>query len=177
MNKFQPIEDVYVYDNVLSLHDRESFLHTCMESKYNIVGWQDQPSEEGYIHSAWSKEDLVNSGFLSATGIDEIMKEIGLSVEQVYKGVINVDTLSDSHWPHTHDGVVLLYYLNMEWQEGWGGETLFYDTNSKEIIYGSKFTPNRVIVFAGNIPHNIKHQNRIADKHRMSFSIFFNKEF
>jgi SM-20-related protein len=63
----------------------------------------------------------------------------------------------------------------MEWQDGWGGETLFYDEGNKEIIYGSKFTPNRVVVFDGNIPHNIKHQNRIADKYRMSLSIFFNK--
>jgi hypothetical protein len=176
MNRFQPLEDVYVYDNVLSLTERDYILKTCRNSNFNILGWQENSAEEGYVHSAWSNEDLVDSGFLSWPGINKIMKERGLSIEQVYKVVINVDTLSDSHWPHTHNGVVLLYYLNLEWLEGWGGETLFYDTNSKEVIYGSKFTPNRVIIFDGGIPHNIKHQNRIADKYRMSLSIFFNKE-
>ena len=176
MNKFSPIENVNVYDNVLSLHKQQNLFSFCQHSKYSIVGWNDLISTtESYIHSSWSKEDLENSKFFDTKNTKKILSDNKLSIDKFSRCEVNVDTLSDSHWPHTHDETVVLYYLNMEWQNGWGGETLFYDEDNKEIIYGSRFTPNRVVVFDGSIPHNIKHQNRIADKYRMSLSVFFNK--
>jgi len=174
MNKLNPTKEVYVYDNVLSSHEQQNILLYCTNSVYRIAGWSDLVySKEGYVHSWWAKEDLERSGFLDNANVREVIKEQGLSLDNFDHCVVNLDTISDSHWPHTHVETVLLYYINMEWQEGWGGETLFYDEYGRDIIYGSKFTPNRIIVFDGKIPHNIKHQNRIADKYRMTLSIFF----
>jgi hypothetical protein len=147
----------------------------AMTSAYLITGWNDTLySKEGYVHSEWSKEDLEKSGLLDSDNMKKIIKGEGISLDKFSHCILNIDTISDSHWPHTHPETVVLYYLNIEWQEGWGGETLFYDRDCKEIVYGSKFTPNRIIVFNGDLPHSIKHQNRIADKYRMSLSIFFN---
>ena len=176
MKKFSPIDNVNVYDDAFSLSKQQDIFSFCRNSKFSIVGWNDLTNTtESYTHSNWSKEDLENSKFFDTDNTKRILSDNNLSIDKFSRCVVNVDTLSDSHWPHTHSETVVLYYLNMEWQDGWGGETLFYDEGNKEIIYGSKFTPNRVVVFDGNIPHNIKHQNRIADKYRMSLSIFFNK--
>jgi hypothetical protein len=177
MNTFSPLTSIQVYDDVLLLPEQQNLVNYCMNSNYSIVGWTDLiHSREGYTHSLWSPKDLKASRFLVSNNVTKILNSNGLTMDRFSKCVINIDTLSDSHWPHVHDETVLLFYLNMEWAEGWGGETLFYDGVGKEIVYGSKFTPNRVIVFDGKIPHNIKHQNRVADKYRMSMSIFFHKK-
>lgn len=176
MIKINPKANIKVYDNVLKNYEQHSMFDFCLNSFFTIKGWQDTAtSNESYLHSNWTLEDLQKSEFLQYFNITKILEESDLNVDNFKECVMNVDTLSDSHWMHTHYENVLLYYINLDWQDGWGGETLFYDADGKEIIYGSRYTPNRVIVFDGNIPHTIKHQNRIADKYRMSLSIFFNK--
>lgn len=59
--------------------------------------------------------------------------------------------------PHMDDAAAgrftLLYYPNPEWQDGWEGETLFYDADG-EIALAVKLRPNRAVFFDSRILHN-----------------------
>jgi hypothetical protein len=65
--------------------------------------------------------------------------------------------------------------VNLEWLDGWHGETLFYDETCKNIIFASPFTPNRVIVFDASIPHSLRPPSLIATKFRFTLALIFNK--
>ena len=68
----------------------------------------------------------------------------------------------------------VLYYINLDWRDGWHGETLFYNPNNlKEIIYTSLYIPGRIILFDGSIPHAIRPQSIKAPKFRFTLSLFF----
>ena len=69
----------------------------------------------------------------------------------------------------------MLYYANREWKPEWGGETVFYDEGGKDIIYTSPYVPNRMIFFAGELPHRYNPPSRVAPKFRFSISTFFER--
>ncbi len=58
--------------------------------------------------------------------------------------------------PHLDDSkpgsYTLLYYPNPEWQDGWDGETVFYD-EADEIALSVRLRPNRAVFFDARIPH------------------------
>ena len=93
------------------------------------------------------------------------------------KVILNVTTASDSHFVHAHpESKVVLYYVNQEWKDGWHGETLFYSENLKDIVHANVYTPGRVIVFDGKIPHAIRPQSIIGPQFRYTLAMVFNKE-
>ena len=79
------------------------------------------------------------------------------------------------HYLHIHQKQqVCLYYVNLDWRDGWHGETLFYNPdNLKEIAYTSLYIPGRIILFDGSIPHAIRPQSVKAPKFRFTLSLFF----
>ena len=87
--------------------------------------------------------------------------------------------MGDTHWTHDHTNqTVLLYYVNTEWLDSWGGETLFFDNFNKDIVYGSSYTPNRVLVFDGEIPHTIRPPSKIfPHKFRFTLTLLFNQPY
>ena len=76
----------------------------------------------------------------------------------MYASYVNV--LKNGDLPGIHvdapyfveDNLTVLVYLNAEWRQNWGGETIFYDHNldAKKIV---SLKPGRVVMFDGRIPH------------------------
>jgi SM-20-related protein len=56
----------------------------------------------------------------------------------------------DSQDP-TH--MTLIYYPNLRWAPGDGGETLFYNEAETTVVRTVEPVPNRLVVFSGSIPH------------------------
>ena len=82
----------------------------------------------------------------------------------------------DVNFIHTHpDQIVALHYSNLTWNPEWGGETLFYKDNKRDILLSSPYVPNRLLIFDGAIPHTIKAQNLMGPSYRFTTSVFFNK--
>ena len=78
LNKFSPIDNVNVYDNVLPLQKQQGIFSFCQNSKFSIVGWNDlHSSKESYTHSAWTKEDLENSKFFEEANTKKILTDKG----------------------------------------------------------------------------------------------------
>jgi SM-20-related protein len=57
---------------------------------------------------------------------------------------------TDSNIP-TH--LTSIYYPNLEWQPDYGGETLFFDADGADLVGAIYPKPNRLVIFAGTIPH------------------------
>jgi len=98
--------------------------------------------------------------------------------ENISTAVLNLVKSEDVHHIHSHRGSqVVLVYLNLNWRDGWYGETLFFDKfDFNKIIFASAFVPGRIILFDGQIPHTIRPQSKVGPKFRMTLSLFYNKQ-
>ena len=91
------------------------------------------------------------------------------------KVVCNLVRPDDVHNIQIHQKQqVCLYYVNLDWRDGWHGETLFYNPKDlKEIAYTSLYIPGRIILFDGSIHPAIRQQSVKAPKFRFTLSLFF----
>jgi hypothetical protein len=92
------------------------------------------------------------------------------------KCVLNLSTPADVNFVHAHpEDKILLYYVNLDWRDGWHGETLFFDETGKRIMFASTYTPNRLIAFDAKIPHTIRPQSHIASFYRFTLALVYTK--
>ena len=173
------MEDIKVLDHLLDANEQYNLSIMAHNSSLTL-GWEDKDWGEGakdkFIHSQWDLRDIKRSGILDSSTVQEELKERGLSIHNFDKAILNVDTIADSHWTHVHPGkTVLLYYLLEDWQDGWAGETLFFDrSNPIEVAYCSRYVPNRGIIFDGEIPHSVRAPSRsYPHKYRYTLATIF----
>jgi hypothetical protein len=168
---------IKIYDNLFDLKFRQ-IIYDYIDTSMFRIGWSDGPIIENrkhrFLHAAYLNEEIENIGFYKKIKNTPIEKDIeGLEFAHA---VANLSTPSDSNFVHTHpEKIGILYYANLEWLDGWHGETIFYDETGKDIIFASAYTPGRIIVFDGSIPHAIRPQSSIATKFRFTLSLFFNE--
>ena len=177
-----PHPEITIYDNVFNWDLNKSIMLNCTKVPY-FIGWQDSFNEaESFLHSRITKDMWLNrtkdqslNDFLDPLITSEPFKNI--NENKIVQTVVNCDTTYDTHTVHTHNNQdVILYYVNNEWKDSWGGETFFYDSNGKEIIYTSPYTPNRMIKFNGELVHRFNGPSRTGPKFRFSISTFIEKE-
>lgn len=174
---FEGGKTLNVYDDLFSLSFRLSAYTFALSSHFKI-GWGDGITEERiahrYLHSLFSPDDVMRLGIIEQIRNSSAGAELdGYTLE---KTVLNLSVPSDTHFVHTHpEEKILLYYVNPEWQDGWHGETLFYDEACKDIVFATPYTPGRLISFSGSIPHAIRPQSRTGPLHRFTLALIFNK--
>lgn len=142
------------------------------------LGWGDtlitEHQHHKYLHGEVSAADLDAmrmSTYMKQTELASVLE--GLTLQ---KSILNVSVCTDAHFMHTHsEKKVALYYANLEWSDGWHGETLFFSENGKDIVFATPYTPGRVIVFDGAIPHAIRPQSRIAPQHRFTLAMIYDE--
>jgi hypothetical protein len=167
-----------VFDNIFSLNFRESAYEFVMYSKYQI-GWSDSINQDNRkydmnIHSVFSEEDVKNLGIMEhANKVPEINNLLH-NLKQT-QCIVNLSNTSDVNFIHSHrEKKVLLYYANVEWKDGFHGETQFYNESLDGVQFTSPFVPGRLIVFDGSIPHTIRPQSPYGPKFRFTIAITFN---
>ena len=167
---------IQCFDDVVPYNIRETIWH-CSVSADLKLGWEDSNQPEKYdlnIHSELGMSDLEPTGILpyfkKCTDETEWFKN-----KELHRVVLNLVRSNDVHYIHHHpDKHVLLYYVNLDWRDGWYGETLFYDPyDIEKISFTSVYKPGRIILFDGSIPHAIRPQSIKAPKFRFSLSLFF----
>jgi hypothetical protein len=170
-------KSIKIYDDVLDLCQRQHLYSFVTKSLFTI-GWADgailENQQNKFLHSVYSNEDLNNFKLLNYLQGTELSKDLeGYKVDQA---IVNLSMPSDYNYVHAHaQDKVLLYYVNLEWQDGWHGETLFFNESCKDVVFASSFTPGRFILFDANIPHTIRPQSIIAAKYRFTFALTLNK--
>ena len=165
------------YDNFFTPKVHTQLYQTIIKSCFKI-GWNDseefQKKMYPCLHSFYSFEDVKSIKILDVV-LDKL-KNKNITINNYNYCVVNLTKNMDVNFIHNHpDQIVFLHYSNITWSPEWGGETVFYKDNSKDILESSPYTPNRAIIFDGNIPHTIKAQNITGPSYRFTISLFFNK--
>ena len=163
---------IAVYDDLFPLVYRTFIYQFAMNSLFTI-GWEDslEQNKQTYknLHSIYAESDMINLKFVS-----ELEKTIaGKELEnyQISNCILNLSSPSDVNFIHTHaEDKILLYYVNLDWQEGWYGETLFYSEDKKNVTHCSPYTPGRLIVFDASIPHTIRPQSNLCQCYRFTLA-------
>ena len=173
-------KQIKVFDDVFSLVQRQNMMEYVSKSLFRI-GWSDTSAWDSHyaqnqlLHSSYNEHDVEQFKIFEYLKGSDVEKAIeGYKVVQT---IVNCSVASDFYFIHAHPyDLVLLYYVNTEWQDGWHGETLFFDEAKKDIVFASPFTPNRIILFDGSIPHSIRSQSVIATKYRFTFAVTLSKK-
>ena len=169
---------ICVYDDVFDSAFSDYLYAFSMASNFSI-GWVDSQdlNKRQYpsLYSPFSEDDVARLGIIDALQKSKVSEELkGYKISQC---VLNLSTASHVNFLHTHQhDKVLLVYVNLEWGDGYHGETLFFDNTKKNIIFASPYTPNRVIAFSGACNHTIRPQSHLAPYYRFTLSIFMQKE-
>lgn len=177
--KYKEEMNIEVFDNLVDYSIRTKLYEVCSNSFFTL-GWADNYAKNTIknIHSSWSLKDLESSSILPY--IEKAFSQSKLftyNIDKIKLIELNLVKSGDVHFIHTHrDQIVALYYVNLDWQDGHYGETIFYDKkNINNIIYTSPYVPGRIILFDGECPHAIRPQSTMASKFRFTLSIFFDK--
>ena len=166
-----------VYDDLFSLRFRTEIYAFAAASRF-VIGWSDGLSDthsaHRYLHSVYSDEDVERLGVvkqLEQTIVGQEMRGYKRT-----KCILNLSTPADVNFVHSHpEDKVILYYVNLEWRDGWYGETLFFDESCRDVVYASPYTPGRVIVFDAKIPHTIRPQSHLASFYRFTLALVYTK--
>ena len=166
-----------IFDNVFPMTLRTTFFNFCKNSYFKI-GWSDtsvpeRKAHDYFLHSAYSQQDVDDLGIFKYFKNTPISDRIGNL--RLKRTVLNLSTPSDVHYIHVHgtEDLVVLSYVNLDWQDGWHGETQFYSEDCKEIQFTCPYTPGRVIAFDPKIPHAIRPQSIIAPQYRFTLTMCF----
>ena len=170
------MDNISIIDNLLPASHADDVYELALKSFYQI-SWEDNNELRSRtfpnLHSRYSFEDVQKTKVLES--ILRIDKDIGL--DQYDSCIVNLTKPMDINFIHTHPNKkVFLYYINPTWESDWGGETIFYKDNKKDVLYTSLYTSNRLVSFDGETPHTIKAQNYLGPSYRFTMSLFFNKK-
>ena len=169
---------IRILDNVVPVHHRAMVYNYVSNSNFRI-GWSDRPPVQGhtysYLHSRYSDEDVKNIGLLpllNGTEFGDVLKDYDLTGTTV-----NMSVPSNVHFVHGHfEDLVLLYYVNPDWQPHFYGETVFFNKDCSDIVRAVPFTPGRFVLFDGTMPHSIRPQSSAGPDYRFTISFMYTKK-
>lgn len=169
---------LHVFDGAVAFNERQH-IYSIVRNSFYRVGNEDTDAIENaqhkYMCSAYNENDVNNLEILNFIQETPVQKLIaGLPLIRAH---VNLSTPTDCHWAHNHQGQLgLLYYVNKHWKHDWAGETMFFNDDLSEVCFASVYTPGRIIVFDGDIPHSVRPQSAVAPMYRFTLSLFFNKQ-
>ena len=161
---------IEVHDNKVPFYVQQQVYNFVINSIFRIKGWEDRNDTDitKYdLHSNWTKQDIKDSGLYPYL-------EAIHSFDKFDKCMVNLTKPGDHYYTHCHgaDEMVVLYYANLEWRDGWAGETMFYN-DKRESTKSYDYVPGRIIKFDGTQPHSIRPQSFIGPQYRFTISTFF----
>ena len=176
---------IHIFDNAIDYKGKLYFYRFLKSLSYKCVNYDlglptsdHEPKLRSDITPQIENDlkffDSVNSPECSA-----LIKEY--SIKHMY---VNLGIPTDYNEIHTDVGgsllppnnfMTLLYYVNLEWDLNWGGETIFYSEALDSIEYISYYIPGRIIIFDQAIPHSARTQTINANKYRFTLACKLNK--
>ena len=166
-------ENVYIYDDVFNNWEAYN-IQTIVEKSLYRLGSKTTNSinsrETSFFQSKYSQQDME---LLNLTKNKNFLQILTDHVEPSSKTNtwVNVTThLTDYKFHVDYDcegGVSLLYYVNQVWENNWGGETIFKNSNNETEI-AVAFRPNRVVIFDSRIGHKPANISITSDLYRFT---------
>lgn len=172
-------QQIHIFDNLVPLGVRHRILNYVMNSTFRI-GWPDAnhgpKSAYRYLYSQYTLDELEASGLggviTASPGITELIGD-----REFVRAAVNLTKAGDIHFTHSHraEELVVLYYVNIDWLPEWCGETMFFNDDETTVLQAIRYTPGRIVVFDGALPHCIRPQSSIGPQYRFTLATFFAK--
>lgn len=160
---------IHVFDNLLSFEDRETMFNILKRSYFTISSL---PNGNENMHAMYD-EKASNSLPLAKVIQNSQIKDL-IEGMRPTRSVLNLSFPSSHHLVHSHTHKkVVLYYPNLEWKQDWYGETVFYNESITEVSFCCHYTPGRIVVFDGSIPHSIRPQSIAGPQFRMTYGVMY----
>jgi hypothetical protein len=168
--------NIEIFDNEVSFVDMQKIYNYVYNSNYRL-GWEDTDHKKvPNIYSQFTKEEVDDCSLLKYFKSVSKKSKLKPNINNFERCVVNLSKCGDYNFNHTHENsIVLLYYVNLEWKDGFAGETLFYDDNLIDARFVSAFVPGRILIFDGDIPHTIRPQSTYGPDYRFTVSYFVKK--
>ena len=171
---------IEIYDNIFQAHERGKFYMRAQDAQYKLDRTSSRHIEYARFVSLASRFNLTDSlgfGFLTSPRFKPFLEIIKNKKLRYTRSYINLCIHDDVYPYHVDssdvDGLTMLYYLNLEWDPLWEGETHFSDENRREIQFSSSFIPGRLIVFNPTIPHKSSQPSTQAEQFRFTYALKF----
>jgi len=121
----------------------------------------------------------------AALRVDPFFLRLRQVAEQMFPGevlrdqraYVNSSVYGDMYYAHrdcsTHrNHVTILYYVNLNWQIDWGGETIFYDDNNEAQLVvtpraGRMVISRGAILHRGTVPTRACHEERYTIAYKL----------
>ena len=165
-----------IYDEAVPRYERVSINEFTNSACQFTVAWSDQLAKEPHLFHLMHPDNPMQYDLIrrlkDCPHLPERLDGLSLS-----KSIINLSSPSSIHHMHchSHEDIVILYYINNEWEQHWEGETMFY-SETGEIELASQYTPGRLLVFDAKMPHSIRAQSPAGPPFRFSLSMFWKKD-
>ena len=180
-SKTDRIQMIKKYDNFFPPHIQTRIFGYIITSNY-AIGWDDSTEVQHRAHPNLHRRFILEKD--SEWWLNPILECVlpkltdkNITKEDFKEGYFNLTKPCDINFIHNHpDCYVFLHYSNCSWNPEWGGETLFYKDNGKDVLDCNPYVPNRGVIFDGSILHTIKAQNTLGPSYRFTTSLFFNKK-
>ena len=169
-------DKIEIFDNEVPFPDMQQIYEYVLNSNFRL-GWMDRDDKiVSNIYSRYTKEEAETSLLLKNLRKVSKKSKFKINVDNFDRCIVNLSKCGDNYFNHTHAGlIVMLYYANLEWNESYAGETLFYDNsliNAESVV---SFVPGRIIIFDGDRPHTIRPQSTCGPTYRFTISYFVRK--
>jgi len=170
---------IHVFDNLFTMQERNHAYRYIINSSFSIGFMDDnviENSQHKHFCSEYTQEEYLQFGLIeNIRQKNEIINDILLNYNNS-RTVVNLTMPNECHFIHNHpkNTKMVLYYPNINWEANWQGQTFFYDENLRDVLFCSPYTPGRLIIFDGDIPHTIGVPTNNAPFFRFTVSAFFN---
>jgi len=170
---------IQVFDDLFSGDQVTNFANIVMQLDY-----ERRPSFDRELSAA-----VDNTMFRAAPFLFPLTEEISSSMRDafaltdpsvglshVYAASISSGACGTVHADTTHSqAITFLYYANLIWRPGWGGETVFYDDGGDAMTVVTP-RPGRLVAFHSNIYHRAGIPHPDTPTHRYTVSVFYYAE-
>ncbi len=169
------LNKIIVIDDLFPIHLCHHFELFAQESKYTLGSTANniiQDRDKTFFQCFFRGDDLKNFRFHEGGYLDQLSNYISPNIEDVERSWITCSspfTKVNYHCDaHILNKKTLLYYINRNWGENWGGETLFCNS-SGECEFAVNYKPYRIVIFDSEIRHRSSALTTGADEFRFTF--------
>jgi len=146
-----------ILDNFIDPVKTNNFYDEFCCTKAKICWVYENQSYDHYPIDAFctglSQEELLSIPFIfnTKTEIDKLLNPLNNEFKSIFINGHPSGMDGTIHEDNSLGSLTALLFVNPIWEEWWGGEFLLYDNN--ELINGSTFKPNRLVIFSSHLKH------------------------
>jgi SM-20-related protein len=167
-DKAELMTRIQVHDGLIPT-ELQTQLSALMKKSIWAHGWKSNSEKDKYsfwhthfaggdLHSRIDCSETLKKGHPVVFQLWDLLSKTALQGHVPLRAYGNAHTFGCEGYIHvdnrdTDNYFSTIVYTNEDWKAFWGGETLFYSLDEKDIIKAVAALPFRVASFPGHIPH------------------------